>query len=70
VITCPGLDDIPSGSLNLVPEDLPSAVGTVASYTCVEGFQLTGPETRQCTAVNGEGVWTGEDPSCICMSFV
>jgi len=67
VITCPILENIQFGTLEFVFdglfEEIP--VGTRALYSCMEGFQLSGPAGRECADVNGEGVWTGEEPSCI-----
>ena len=36
-------------------------IGTVASYTCDDGFALVGAETRECLSGT---TWTGDDPSC------
>ena len=40
-----------------------NSVGTVASYTCNDGFQLIGDKTRTCQK---DGEWSGADPVCKC----
>ena len=38
-----------------------SAVGAVADYSCVAGYQLKGPISRSCSIT---GNWTGTKPIC------
>ncbi len=37
---------------------------TIASFVCTEGFVLSGPQERVCTADQGSGVWTGNKTVC------
>ena len=38
--------------------------GDNATYECDMGFTLVANETRVCTAVPPNGVWSGEEPMC------
>ena len=40
-----------------------NSVGTMASYSCKDGFELIGDKTRTCQE-NGE--WSGMAPTCKC----
>ena len=41
--------------------------GDVISYSCREKYNLTGGDvTRKCQSLNGNGSWSGSEPSCIC----
>ena len=35
--------------------------GSVATYSCDDGFILNGIATRTCTS---DGTWSGDNPSC------
>ena len=35
--------------------------GTVATYSCEDGYELVGEETRICLV---DGTWTGAEPEC------
>ena len=35
--------------------------GSVVTYGCVEGYNITGDQMRMCT---GNGSWSGQDPVC------
>ena len=37
-------------------------LGSVATYTCDDGFMLEGNENREC---GPDGRWSGEEPICI-----
>ena len=39
-----------------------SSPGSVATYTCNDGYVLVGDSTRTCQAT---GTWSGEDPQCV-----
>ncbi len=41
-------------------------LNTVATYTCITGYMVTGDMTRTCGA---GGVWSGTDPTCECDSI-
>ena len=36
--------------------------GTVATYSCADGYELVGEEKRTCLV---DGTWTGTEPQCI-----
>ena len=38
------------------------AKGSVGNYSCEQGFTLSVNETRVCL---GQGVWSGDQPTCI-----
>ena len=54
------------------PDNTPNstyyALGTVANYSCDDGYVLVGNETRTCVD-NGDnntvGVFSGQDPTCV-----
>lgn len=54
---CPPLEDIDNGSVDFA--DLQP--GTIATYTCIPGFLLSGTSTRTCQE---DGRWSGEEPTC------
>ncbi len=56
---CDELDSPDNGTV--VFSDLSRALGTIATYSCNEGFRLNGSETREC---GGDGEWTEEAPTC------
>ena len=35
--------------------------GSIATYTCSEGFELEGTQTRVCQS---DGTWSGKEPTC------
>ena len=35
--------------------------GTVATYSCADGYELVGEENRTCLV---DGTWTGAEPHC------
>ena len=56
-LTCSVLDDPTDGSVQYSSVD----VGSVAEYTCNEGFLLEGATTRVCQT---DGSWSGDTPTC------
>ena len=56
--TCPTLPVPVSGTIDF--DDI--TIGSVASYSCDEGFELVGSTTRTCQS---DGTWSGNDPQCI-----
>ena len=38
--------------------------GTVATYSCTDGYELVGEEKRTCLV---DGTWTGAEPYCVGM---
>ena len=39
--------------------------GTTVLFSCINGYQLIGSSSRNCTNVNEEAKWTGKQPYCI-----
>ena len=60
---------IENGNIDYDPDTTPRAKGTIAFYSCVSGYQLSGVGLRTCVDVrNGMGgVWIGLIPNCIGM---
>ena len=57
IVTCDDLSDPDNGVVDQ-PSD---AVGSTATYSCDEEYELNGEATRTCQD-NGE--WSGEEPTC------
>ncbi|NXW97601.1 LYAM3 protein, partial [Larus smithsonianus] len=60
-ITCPVLSAPDQGELNCSHLHGDFAFGSTCVFSCQTGFELTGPESHECTAT---GTWTGEAPRC------
>ncbi len=61
--TCPDLTVPANGIINYnMRTTSPRPVDTVATYTCVTGYQMTGLMVRTCTATGWRS--TGDDPVC------
>ncbi len=56
-MTCPTLTNPIHGSVN-VPSNI---VGITVTYTCTDGFVLTGEATRTC---GSDGMWSDSAPTC------
>ena len=57
---CPALPDPVNGAVTW-----PSlTVGSIATYTCDDGFELEGSMTRTCES---SAMWSGDEPICIGM---
>ena len=56
-IRCPALKDPENGSV----DDRDNLPGTIAKYTCDDGFRLVGSSKRPCQK---DGSWAGEAPIC------
>ena len=56
-VMCPPLASPVNGSV----ENDNQSVGAEASYSCSEGFSLSGPQTRTCQP---NGAWSGDEPTC------
>ncbi len=69
-ITCTSLSPISNGVLAYGPDSTdPFNFGTIASYTCDDGFYLTsGSDVRTCggDGLNTIGSWNGAAPVCLC----
>lgn len=60
VANCGELLPLLNGSISA-----PSTVaGSVARYSCHDGYNLVGVSERSCQSINGE--WSDESPSCEC----
>ena len=57
-VTCPLLPVPVSGTIDLTD----TTVGSVASYSCDDGYDLVGDMMRVCQS---DGMWSGDDPQCI-----
>ncbi|KAM9619242.1 P-selectin-like isoform 12-T12 [Morphnus guianensis] len=60
-ITCPVLSAPDRGELNCSHLHGDFAFGSTCAFSCQMGFALSGPESRECTAM---GTWTGDAPRC------
>lgn len=56
--SCPTLSPINSGDVNLTTI---SGTATLATYTCLAGYELIGDNTSVCTT---SGAWDSSPPSC------
>ena len=60
---CGGLPNPANGQATLAGR----TSGSTATYTCNNGYQLTGVQTRTC---QNTGMWSGMAPTCTRMSVV
>ena len=72
-IMCPPLPTITNGMISYSPDVTSDYdLGTNTTYTCEAGFYLEGNEVRVCMDDDGMdaiGVWSGQEPSCVCKSL-
>ena len=65
---CPELELISVGRVTPYYTDenyQPAVIGDIATYSCVQGYQLVGDVTRLCILnSNGTAQWTGTEPYC------
>nr|XP_009668122.1 PREDICTED: P-selectin-like [Struthio camelus australis] len=61
VIVCPELNAPNWGELSCSHLHGNFTFGSTCAFSCQTGFVLTGPQSRECTAV---GEWTGQSPRC------
>ena len=59
ITVCPELSAPTNGNITLSDG---TNVGSVATYTCNEGYELSVTSTRFCRS--GSRAWTGIDPTC------
>ena len=60
--TCSDLIAPTNGMINYTMRTAsPRSVGTVATYTCITDYTVTGGDTRTCRS---DGVWSGTTPTC------
>ena len=62
---CAELPAITNGEIAYSSADMPRPIGTVASYTCNDGFNLDGPLSRTCVENAGSGMFDMTAPTCI-----
>ena len=43
-----------------------TTAGSIATYSCVEGYILVGDGKRECQA---DGKWSGEEPACLSKKY-
>ena len=61
---CDPLEEIKNGTVLFLDSDQQNLLpGVMVTYTCDEGYELTGSENRFCLRT---GNWSGQDPECIC----
>ena len=53
---CPQLESPQDGSVKITV-----GASEVATYSCNEGFSISGSDTRSCSS----GTWTGQAPVCL-----
>ena len=62
---CTDLPAIANGEIMYSSADMPRPIGTVASYTCNDGFNIAGPVSRTCVENAGSGMFDMTAPTCI-----
>ena len=64
-ITCPALSPLSNGGVDFSAAS-PYTYGTIASYSCNEGYWINGDAIRTCGGDDSSpiGVWSGEVPTC------
>ena len=61
---CNPPNEILNGSVLVLDNDRESLLpGDMVTYTCDDGYELSGSESRFCLRT---GNWSGQDPECIC----
>ena len=65
-VICPALTAPMNGAISFSPEISPTDYQTTVTYSCVNGFGLSGGDIgRTCVSSNaGPGEWSGTAPSC------
>jgi hypothetical protein len=54
---CPELPSVSNGAVSSASRE----PGATATYSCDQGYDLSGPRTRTC---GQDGKWSGQEPSC------
>ncbi|XP_064387511.1 uncharacterized protein LOC135335851 isoform X2 [Halichondria panicea] len=62
---CADLLAIANGDIAYSSTNMPRPIGTVASYTCNDGFNIAGPVSRTCVENAGSGMFDMTAPTCI-----
>ena len=65
-LQCAALTDPANGAVSVAGLSL----GSTATYTCEDGYQLTGAASRQCEVQSASTAagWSGDEPTCTCKS--
>ena len=73
-VICPDLTIPANGALVYSDITIPRAVGSMATYSCITGYQVTGRMMRTCRvsgwSTGDDPVCTGEGDECICADSV
>ena len=68
LVSCPTLTQPNNGAVTFTPgpNSVSLGVGSVATYSCVPGYDLVGQATRVCQDTSGgsTGTWSGHAPIC------
>ena len=60
-VDCQALSDPVNGTVQFAS----TTFGGVVVYSCEEGYEVAGAQSRLCQA---DGAWSGETPTCECRS--
>ena len=60
-ILCPALSSPFNGEVSVNTH----TIGSLANYTCNDGYTLVGAETTTCVQIGVTGRWTSETPACL-----
>ena len=63
-MSCTDLPSISNGVITYSPTTSPRLEGTTATYSCTDGYELTGGSTRMCVDSGSMGDWNGMEPTC------
>ena len=62
IVTCPPLTAPDNGDIDCsLGDDGEANPGDTCTFTCDNGHELTGSETRTC---QNDGMWSGSEPTC------
>ena len=65
--SCDELPGIANGVISYSPDsDAPFGLGTLATYTCNDGYELVRNMMRTCVNTSNGGIFDGLEPSCQC----
>ena len=65
---CTELTEPMNGQIDYSTDSVaPFEFGTVATYTCSQGYELDGNPTRTCggDGTSPNGTWSGSSPACV-----
>ena len=61
VLLCPALSNPANGRVTVTTR----SIGSVATYSCNEGYSLEGDESRTCEEIESRAVWFSQEPRCV-----